>query len=409
MRDDNLLFYEGDLYRIIENQKQQLIREIDGLDTNYILNTSPDDLSEYFEKKYRLTAPVLKVDQIYVDQGETNIDVSRDHSRIIFDRSRPIYIKGTLVEFIIPFEGEADLFKFKPSTFNFNPPRAIVERQEVHLKYARADHGADELRKEFDHDLQNIQDFLGWVAGDVAPFNSAVKQTARQHIEKRREKLLKDQGMAAALGFPMRKRNDAPQTYTAPVNRSKLPIQRPQATTAPYKPEPTLDTQEYEHILNVMSNMVLVMERSPKAFSKMGEENLRDHFLVQLNAQYEGQATGETFNYDGKTDILIRVEGRNVFIAECKFWKGPEGLSKTIDQLLGYTSWRDTKTAIVLFNRNKGFSEVLLKIPEVVKAHPNFKRQLEYRSETGFRFVLHQPNDKNREVLLTILAFDLPE
>jgi hypothetical protein len=28
------------------------------------------------------------------------------------------------------------------------------------------------------------------------------------------------------------------------------------------------------------------------------------HFLVQLNGQYEGQATGETFNFEGKTDMI---------------------------------------------------------------------------------------------------------
>jgi hypothetical protein len=31
---------------------------------------------------------------------------------------------------------------------------------------------------------------------------------------------------------------------------------------------------------------------------------------------FKGQATGETFNFQGKTDILIRVEGKNVSIAE---------------------------------------------------------------------------------------------
>jgi hypothetical protein len=40
------------------------------------------------------------------------------------------------------------------------------------------------------------------------------------------------------------------------------------------------------------------------------EEDLRQHFLAQLNGHFEGSATGETFNYEGKTDILIRERGR---------------------------------------------------------------------------------------------------
>jgi len=108
--------------------------------------------------------------------------------------------------------------------------------------------------------------------------------------------------------------------------------------------------EEYENILSIMRNMVRVMEQSPKAFENMGEEDLRTQFLVQLNAQYEGRATGETFNFQGKTDILIRAdEGGNVFIAECKFWSGEKQFLETIDQLLSYLTWRDTKTAILIF------------------------------------------------------------
>ncbi len=99
-----------------------------------------------------------------------------------------------------------------------------------------------------------------------------------------------------------------------------------------------MPAEEYEFILSTISNMVEVMERSPRAFENMEEENLRQHFLVQLNGQYEGNATGETFNYQGKTDIFLRVEDRNVFIAECAFWRGEKSLKDKIDQLLSYLS-----------------------------------------------------------------------
>jgi len=179
--------------------------------------------------------------------------------------------------------------------------------------------------------------------------------------------------------------------------------------SAPFKPEPTLPESEYEHILSIITNMVAVMERSPKSFATMKEENLRDHFLVQLNAQYEGQATGETFNGEGKTDILIRVEGKNIFIAECKFWDGPASLTDAIDQLLGYASWRDTKTAILVFNRERQFSTVIAKIPDVLKGHPAFKRDLGQQGESRFRYVLKHRDDPNRELILTVMAFEVPK
>lgn len=154
--------------------------------------------------------------------------------------------------------------------------------------------------------------------------------------------------------------------------------------------------------------MGLVMERSPKAFATMDEETLRMMFLVQLNGHFEGLATGETFNFGGKTDILIRYENRNIFIAECKFWSGPENFKETIDQLLGYLTWRDSKSALVIFNRNKNFTSVKQKIAETLRTHPNFKRELSVAHHDDYRAIVRHKDDPDREMLITVLAFDVP-
>jgi hypothetical protein len=334
--------------------------------------------------------------------------VSQDFLRAIHDRSAPFYVSGIAVTYYLPFEGDADLFKCRPSTATMNPPRGVVKDAVILVTYERTDHDAAAIKTDFDRNIAEMRRWLEWIERDVSPFNDALRDKAKNKIENRREKFLKDQGVVASLGFPLRRRDNAPQTYTAPTIRRKAPVVMPKPVTKPLVSEPTLDPQEYEHILKVISNMVDVMERSPHAFHGMAEPDIRQHFLVQLNGQYEGQATGETFNFEGKTDILLRVEGKNIFIAECKFWGGPESLKKSIDQLLGYVTWHDTKTAILVFNRTKNFSAVLGKIPEVVTAHPNFVRTLPYKAETGFRYALHHRDDKNRELTLTVLAFEVP-
>lgn len=288
-------------------------------------------------------------------------------------------------------------------------PRGSIIGNELHLIYRGVNLQSVQLKAEFQRELNNIQQYLGWVANEAFGFNAVLRRTAQEIIELRRARLLKDQSLAAAIGFPIKRRADAPQTYSVPVTRKTLTLQKPTVGTRPFKPEPTLEMQQYEQIIQIITQMELVLERSPKAFAKMKEEDLRHQILVPLNGQFEGQATGETFNFEGKTDILIRAEGCNIFIAECKFWKGEKVLLETVDQLLGYASWRDTKTAIIFFNRNKNLSAVLLKIPEAIRQHPNFKRQiLEYQNETGFRFVLHQRDDRNREIVLTVLVFEVP-
>jgi hypothetical protein len=349
----------------------------------------------------------MSTDQISVDQREVDVDVNQDFHRAIFDRSEPFYLKGIAITFLVPFVGDGDLLRCRPSSFTTVRPHGEVAQDEVRFEYRAVDHEAERIKSAFQRDLRDVQQYLGFVRENTDQFNELLGRSIRQAIEKRREKLLKDQGLVTSLGFPMKKREGVAQTYSVPVARKKLAVQLPKATTQPFKPEPVLEMQGYDEILGAISNMAVVLERSPKAFEGMREEDLRMQFLVPLNAQFEGKATGETFNFEGKTDILIRVEGRNIFIAECKFWTGPEGLLDTITQLLGYASWRDTKTAILLFNRNKNSSAVLEKIAGAVATHENFKRQIDYSSESGFRFVLKQKNDENREIL-TVLVFDVP-
>jgi len=129
---------------------------------------------------------------------------------------------------------------------------------------------------------------------------------------------------------------------------------------------------------------------------------------VQLNGQFEGSASGETFNSQGKTDILIREGNRNVFIAECKFWRGPKSYANTIDQVLSYLSWRDTKAAILVLFRDEKFTSMLADAQETVQAHSNFDGGLVPYGEAGFRCGLRQADDPERKLVLTTLAFHIP-
>ena len=404
----NFLFRDADLRDVLAGQEEAILKEIGSLKEDRVLNTSPEELYDYFVEKYRIDPPEINEAEIKVDYGDAQIDVSQRFEYAVFDRSRPTYVSGTRITFFVPFSGDPELFKFRPSTFSLNPPRGVVRGNELVFVYDRTTQDASNIGNEFDRERQSVQQHLSRIADQVEQFNSTIRSKVSQQIGARREKLLQDRGIIEGLGFPLNRRSGVPTTYASPEVKRRIVPQLPPVSTMPYRPEPTLDTNEYEHILSVISNMVMVMERSPSAFKTMGEEDLRQHFLVQLNGQYEGQATGETFNYAGKTDILIRSKGKNIFIAECKFWAGPSGLSEALDQLLGYTSWRDTKAALFVFNREVAMSTVLHRIPEVVRDHPNYKAELDYNSETGFRYVFSHRDDPNRELTLTVLAFDVP-
>lgn len=317
-------------------------------------------------------------------------------------------VAGERVVVRIPFEGESELFYAKANTYSLNPPRAVIEKNEIVLRYETPTDQPRDIRALVDQTLKEIEQYLGWQRPMIDAHNQSLPQAAEQAIHQRRERLLAQSQRAEALAIPIRRRADAPRTYALPTVKRKAVPTLPPPTTAQFKPEPALAMELYEHILKVVQDMALVMERSPDAFKAMNEEALRQHFLVQLNGQFEGKATGETFNMAGKTDILLREGDRNVFIAECKFWKGPKAFGEAIDQLLGYATWRDGKTAILVFNRGTETSTVLAGIDAVAKAHSNFKRVVTWPHESGFRYVLHSSGDKHRELVLTVLVFHVP-
>lgn len=408
MADKNL-FTEGLLADLLEHGKKQVQDEVQRADRNYLLNVSETDYCDYLLSEYRLDPPVLHRDQIHVhEQRETKVDVSHDWGRAIYDRSQPTYITGTSVTIGVPFGGEGNLFKYQPNAFSTVFPRGTINGQLLLLTYQMTEHNPEQLKQRYQQDLGLIESYLRSVADQVRAYNDGLPGHIRALVSARRQKLLADAGLVSALGIPVRRAPSDSGTFAPPEIRRKPPVHRPEAAAGSFVPEPAMPDKEYEFILKTIESVVHVMERSPRAFAGMDEPSLRDHILVQLNGHYEGQATGETFNASGKTDILVRVADKNVFIAECKFWKGPKSLLEALDQLLGYASWRDTKTAVVIFNRDSEHSTVLQRIVETMPTHSCFKREIGRQGETQFRYLFHQPGDRNREVLLTVLAFDVP-
>ena len=140
------------------------------------------------------------------------------------------------------------------------------------------------------------------------------------------------------------------------------------------------------------------------------EESLRDHILMIVDPNFQlGNATGETFNKNGKTDIALIYDGNIVFIAECKFWKGEKQYLKSIDQLLGYLTWRNSKTALIVFVRNSDISNVLSTIKTCTKKHKNFLSEEKASGESLFNYTLHLNDDEKREINMAVMVYHIPK
>lgn len=403
----DLLFTKYDLSATLDNQIKKLRDHVNKLTEDYILGASDVDLAAYLKQEYSIEPPVLG-EPFIANSEEVDIDVTDDPLRGGRFLGHRILVKGMQIHIKVPYTGDGNLFWFQPSHFTLSPPRGIVTKEYLEF-YIRGERLVGEnVKRNLDATLNEIKGYLKHIADACDAHNAALDQKIREMVRIRKERLLSNRQILANIGLPIQSRADAPRTYAVPNVRRKPQLKPPVVKEKAFVPEPALDEKEYDHILSIIRSMVHVIERSPKAFAEMGEEDLRSHFLVQLNGQYQGRATGETFNYQGKTDILIREGDRNVFIAECKIWKGEAELLKAIDQILGYLHWRDTKAALLAFNRNKAFSDVLAKVPVAIQKHANCKKLIKQISETEWRFLFSSKGDPNRELQLAVLLFDVP-
>lgn len=228
------------------------------------------------------------------------------------------------------------MFSLRPSSFTFNPPRGRVKDGDLVLTIEYARDSQPNIDSEVNNFIGTVSQWLGFARGDIDSFNRTLEQEARQAIQTRRQRIEERDAHLAQSSIPERRPAESGKKTYIPGVLVRRPAPSLPETRADDKPpmlEPALDERVFEHILGVIRMQARQMEQSPGTYRQMGEEDRRHTIVATLNTHYEGRAHAEAFNVKGKTDILIRHDGRNLFICECKFWNGAEGFTETIDQL----------------------------------------------------------------------------
>lgn len=97
----------------------------------------------------------------------------------------------------------------------------------------------------------------------------------------------------------MRRPDESPKTYIADVIvRHPSPAIPLASSSQSVALEPALADATFEHILEVIRASAEAMERSPKAYAGMGEEDRRQVLLTALNTHYRGQTTAEALRQE---------------------------------------------------------------------------------------------------------------
>ncbi len=324
-------------------------------------------------------------------------------SYIIPDRT----VKCTEYTFKLPFTGDSNLFKYHGTRISFNNTDATLHRSYIEFQILDQCNNAQQVARELSDFLNYLQEQIESVNEAARQFNNSLKQSLEEFISKRLIELANKHKEEELAGLPPDE-DDVEGDITIPlILKPKLEPHLDQPLWSASEPNYIFGTREYDQILSSIMHCATYMETHIGSFAYMEEEHIRDHILSMLNGMLEIRATGETFNGKGKTDILYPYQEKNLFIAECKKWHGKSEFVKAIDQMEGYLSWNDTKTALLIFYRNKdSMSDKIKEMREQVTNRSNYQNTI-YEKPRGGRFLMNHPHDDKKSYYLELIVFNL--
>ncbi len=403
------VFRERSLSSYLDGLNNHIQSLIDGKSEDYILNVNETEYTNSLVDEYTVSPLNIDFENMFISDYEKQIPA--EHlPRDIYVQKGKSYPRLAVI-YHLPYTGNQALLKCRPGKeYLMWITEAFLDNQCLCFEVLSLRENTEEIKRNANQIIDNLKTQLGYLIAEVNRFNENLPTAIKQLFQKRKQRFLDKNEKLAALDVPIKKRENLPDTYTIPTPelRKKVNIE-PSLTKIEDEREPTLAEPVYQDILQIIHDLGIGFERLPLTYLGKGEDDLRDYMLLFLGLHFEGSTTGETFNKSGKTDILIRHENSNAFIAECKFWKGKKVYLDAITQLLGYLTWRDSKAAIIVFVDNKDFSSVIQTAEKVTSTHSNYLGFVDKKHDTWLNYRFHINGDKNREVKLGVLFFHIPE
>lgn len=409
------LFNDYELSDYLKKNNKSIETQILKIEDSEILNSSIDEWNEYFFNKYQILPLILYEESKNFSAEKTKIR-QKNYSRLFIDENEYYEEEGIKITYTIPFNGNKNLWKLKPTTSllrtfeikeiiqirNEETERIVIEFEFTNSTLKKQTSKVKEyVEQYFEQQFRPIREMVQYVNNDIEKYNSNLKNFIKEKLENRRNTASTTIDIFKELQIPLVLSENSPNIKPIPLKKMIKPsLNKPKIMSSN---EYYISDEDYENINNIIHMSGTTMERTARTYYNNNEEELRDILLISLDTHYTN-ACGETFRKIGKTDILIEFENKAAFIGECKIWHGDIGFKKAIQQLLNYSTWKDVKISLIIFNKNnKNFKNILEKIEEWCKENTS-----NFLKKQGNFFKCHYyRKDMEITIKLNILVFDL--
>jgi len=399
------IFRGIELREFLAAHLNELNQEIQSEDKNRLLNMNEIKYMEYLVNKYQIEPLEFFWEKKYVTECDKMIPAESHPAANFFIEKGEKYSRQ-IITYHVPYSGNRNLLHCSRSMLGGRRIETEIHESEISFDIINWLNNPEKITQEAEEIISYIKEQENYIKNEICGYNSDLENKARQIFQDRKATILKQYNLVESLGVPFKRAEKVPFTFSVPLVKRKSVI-KPSTSSEKFTPEFTLDTSEYNYILKICHETGIEMERHPSIYFEKDEETLRDHFIMMLSSHFPS-VTGETFNKTGKTDVLIRYENSNIFVAECKFWKGIKAFYETIDQILSYLTWRDSKTAILCFVKNKELDPILKQIESETSKHSCYVKYNGKQSDSWFDFNFHLKDDSSRGIKLAVLCFHFP-
>ena len=259
-RSTDPLFGNGDLVATLDAHIQSVGDQVNNIPKDQFLVSSEDEIVAHILSQMYIEPIVIYEDAIVMESEEIQIDVSENRHRYVSDRSKPYLIPGIRVAVTIPFTGDENLWKLRPSRFPLVLPYGEIKSPKYNnpgylcLVFEQAaDSPSKAIKDEYTRQLGLINDYLHNQETDIKKCNELLGSRIRQAIKARLERLEKQNGIVAMLGIPLKQKAGVPEIMPIYVERRLIQLLPPSPSRG-FQPEPGIMDKDYEDILSIIRN-----------------------------------------------------------------------------------------------------------------------------------------------------------
>lgn len=200
MSNPNHLFAGNYLSQALEVLRQEIPSRVSELSDALIFSEEQTVAVTQVYEKITIEPLVIYFDKAEMLPGK---EIEKEWISMFGDRGG--YQKAIRIDILIPFSGDKELFKLRPSTFTTIWPTGTVKDNDLRLRFEYFTPDPNySIKKNYEDQVGLLRQYAEWINKDIDDFNSNLKPYITRSINQRRQELETNRSKVSELGLPIR-------------------------------------------------------------------------------------------------------------------------------------------------------------------------------------------------------------